>query len=60
MGKTRDAIEFSRRRALLVGRYCRDAAEQSGDRCGEVLRLALSISATVADDVCWIATDKRK
>jgi hypothetical protein len=54
--RTGGAIEFSRRPALLVARYCPDAAEQ----CGGVLRLVLSISATAADDVCWIAPDKRK
>ncbi len=61
MARIPGAIEFSRRPALLVARYCIYAAEeQSGDqrRCGAASRL--SISATVADDVCRIAPDKRK
>jgi hypothetical protein len=61
MARTRDAINLRREtcsgnRAVLPLR----AEEQSGNRRGGVLRLALSVSAAVADDLWSIPTDERK
>ena len=36
------------------------AEQKSADHSGALLRFVLSISAAVADDLCWIAPDKRK
>ncbi len=61
LARTRSAVNFGQRPALLIARYFRSVAEeQSGDRRGGVLGLVLSISVAVADDLCWIAPDMRK